>query len=255
MAFATFSREAMAEHLRHLGVKNGMEIVVHSSLLAFGKLPEKAQTLLDAIREVIGPDGGLAVPTFTFNLDPTQPFIPAACPPRAMGAFPEFFWTQPGVRRTGNCIHSYAAMGSVARHMDAVLHDRSFGPGSFFDLAIKRNMYWVMLGCDINSGCTLIHHSEVEANVPYREWIKLPRRLQQDDGSVLDFEYLYYSRKPDNEFAQNFQVLEHAMVAAGRMKCIQAPNGVSLAGDSAAIHDTAMELLRKDPYALVTSAP
>jgi aminoglycoside N3'-acetyltransferase len=250
MAISTFHYGAMVEHLRRLGVERGMEIVVHSSLLAFGKLPEKAKTVLDAVWEVIGPDGSIAVPTFTFDLDPVQPFVPTSTAPRAMGALANFFWKLPEVRRTGSCTHSYAAMGEVAKFLDEVRYDISFGPGSFFDLAVKRDMYWVMLGCDINSGCTLIHHSEAVASVPYREWLDLPRRVKLADGMVRDFAYRYFARRTD-EFAQNFEVLKDAMLAAGRMKVVPAPYGASLAGSSAAIHGIAMELIQHNPQALV----
>lgn len=251
MAFASFSYEAMVEHLHLLGVERGMQVVVHSSLISFGKLPERAKTVLDAFQYVLGSKGGIAVPTFTFGIDPTQPFSLQNTIPRGVGAFSAFIWQQPGVIRTPSCIHSYSMLGSIGDQISGVRHDTSFGTGSFFDLAVQRDFYWVMLGCEINFGCTLIHHSESVANVPYRHWIELPRCIELPDGSIKNFNYHYFARNSNN-FVQNFDALKMQMASEDKLKVVSAPYGYSLAGSSSQIHAAALNMLKSNPYALVS---
>jgi aminoglycoside N3'-acetyltransferase len=248
-----FSRDAMHRHLSELGIERGMEIVVHASLLAFGKFGGGAQTVLDAIWDVLGPGGGVAVPTFTFELSPEIPFSPGTTAPTGMGALSDFVWKHGGACRTPNCIHSYAALGTLARRMEAIRKDVSVGAGSFFELAVRRDLYWVMLGCAMNEGCTLVHHSEAEYGVPYRRWLDLPRRLESRDGEVEDFSYRYYARSM-GAFRQDFGGLQQAMLESGQLKMVRAPHGYSLAARSAAIHASAVALLKLNPYALVRTA-
>jgi aminoglycoside 3-N-acetyltransferase len=250
MGFAAYSKDALEQHIRALGVERGMSIVVHSSLLAFGKLEGKAAGVLGAFRTIIGDDASIAVPTFTFSLAPGEPFDPERTPPRGMGSFAELIWRLPGAHRSPSCIHSYAAIGALSELLPGLQPDRSFGEDSFFDLAIRRNLYWVMLGCGIEEGCTLLHHTEAAAGVPYREWLTLDRQLRCSDGSISSVKYKYYARKR-NDVEQDFAPVSASLVAAGRMRRIRAPYGESLAGWSQDIHQAGLALLKRDPLSLV----
>lgn len=250
MGFAAFSIEAFAQHLHELGIQPGMPIVVHASLLSFGNLEGRAAGVLSTLTSILGPSAEIAVPTFTFDLDPNVPFDPAHVPPRGMGALSELVRSLPEARRSPSCIHSYAGIGGVASLLPRLRHDCSYGQGSFFDLALRHNFYWVMLGCSVNEGCTLLHHSEAEVGVPYREWLLLDRKLRNPDGSVLKFKYHYYARKTD-AVAHNFNIVTQQLIARGKMRKVRAPHGVSHAGWSRDIHEMGCALLQKDPRALI----
>ena len=62
---------SICQALEQIGVKAGDDICVHSSLMRLGKILVTPKQLLDtliaAFREVIGPQGTLIMPTFTYS--------------------------------------------------------------------------------------------------------------------------------------------------------------------------------------------
>src|SRR5215203_999604 len=56
--------ELVADLIR-CGVRDGMTLLVHTSLRSIGPINGEAEALLTAFQEVLGPKGTLVVPTFT----------------------------------------------------------------------------------------------------------------------------------------------------------------------------------------------
>ncbi|MBT4711724.1 MAG: hypothetical protein HOB82_09410, partial [Alphaproteobacteria bacterium] len=77
MAVTTSNAETFDEHLSALGVRKGMRVVIHSSLISFGRIDGGAETVYDSVRRTIGNEGTVAVPTYTFHIGPTDIFDPA----------------------------------------------------------------------------------------------------------------------------------------------------------------------------------
>jgi aminoglycoside 3-N-acetyltransferase len=257
MAFQIYSTEQLREHLRCLGIRPGMKVVVHAALTAFGKIPGRQEAVFTVLKEAVGEDGLLMFPTFTFELDADKPFNKFKQAPTGMGALSNHVWNMPDVFRTNSCIHSYTGIGKGAGDLAQVKEDRSYGEGSFFDLAHKENFFWVMLGCPISEGCTLIHHVEAMHGVPYREWDTFSRKLENPDESVRLIDYLYYKRKDDFKEDTSFTPVRDAMIAKGVMILEEAPHGQSLSAYSADIVRCSMDLLDQNNMALIlpTSSP
>ncbi|MCL1965184.1 MAG: AAC(3) family N-acetyltransferase [Firmicutes bacterium] len=57
----------IAAGLRALGVRPGMMLEVHSALSAFGHVEGGADTLIEALMEVVGKDGAIVMPSFTIS--------------------------------------------------------------------------------------------------------------------------------------------------------------------------------------------
>lgn len=246
MGLSGFTRKDLLRHLEMLGVHKDMTLVVHSSLLAFGNLPGRQDTVYDVIRELVGSLGTIIVPTYTLTRDPDIPFRPSLDPPIGMGALSTYIFNMKDAVRVPNPIHSYAAIGPDAYKLKNVSIDKSFGSGSFFDLAIQENFYWLMLGCGID-GCSLLHHTERIANVPYRKDVILTRTIENLDKKVQTIQYLYYARE-SNLISNDFSSLENFMCGTGEMFSASAPYGKSLAGRAREIHKCGLKLLDSNPY-------
>jgi aminoglycoside 3-N-acetyltransferase len=102
---------------RKLGLRSGMNLVVHSAFSAIGKVEDGPEAVCRLLMDTIGEEGTLLMPTFTFNLyegkDFGKPFdfrnSPSTC-----GILTETFRKLPGAVRSCDPCHAFAAWGKHA---------------------------------------------------------------------------------------------------------------------------------------------
>ena len=109
-------KEDVVRLLCELGIARGDTLIAHSSLSEFGYIEGGADTLLDAFLEVVGREGTLLVPTFTFSWVGAPPYAPRETP-SVLGTVPNVFWRREGVLRSRHPTHSFAAKGARAAHL------------------------------------------------------------------------------------------------------------------------------------------
>jgi aminoglycoside 3-N-acetyltransferase len=112
--------EDVAAALRQAGLRAGDKVLVHASLSRLGALAEGPRTVLDAIMQVVGPEGDILMPTspnpsLQLAYMRTDPLFDAVATPSAMGALSELFRKQPGVHRSLHPTESVAALGPHAQ--------------------------------------------------------------------------------------------------------------------------------------------
>jgi aminoglycoside 3-N-acetyltransferase len=127
------TRGTLAADLAASGLNAGDTVLVHSSLRAIGWVCGGAVAVVQALLDILGPEGTLVVPAMTAgNRDPStwQPpvppswwpiirdslpgFDPALTPSEAVGAVAEQVRTWPGAVRSDHPQSSFAAVGSRA---------------------------------------------------------------------------------------------------------------------------------------------
>ena len=129
-----YSKADLVTEFKNLGLEAGMTLLVHSSLSKIGYVPGGPIAVIQALIDVITPEGTLVMPTHSADLsdpkdweNPPIPkewhqtvreimpaFDPAITPTRAMGVIPESFRTWPHVLRSNHPQHSFAAWGKHA---------------------------------------------------------------------------------------------------------------------------------------------
>src|SRR5205085_4877227 len=104
------TRERMSQDLRRLGVRAGGILLVHSSLRSLGFVPGGALTVIRALRDALGPEGTLVLPTHTWEwMSAGSRHFDARTTPSCVGVITETFRGLPGVVRSLHPTHSVAA--------------------------------------------------------------------------------------------------------------------------------------------------
>ena len=67
------TKKDIVDKLRKIGLKQADHIIIHSSLSSFGKVAGGADSVIDALIEVVGKEGTVIVPTFGDNQEAYDP--------------------------------------------------------------------------------------------------------------------------------------------------------------------------------------
>ncbi|WP_456324635.1 DUF4910 domain-containing protein [Desulfonauticus submarinus] len=168
---ATYNRNILAEAIAKAGIKRGDVVFSHSNIGYFG-FPEEGRskeivfhTILDAFFDVLGDEGTLIVPTFTYSFCKGQPFDPAQTP-STCGIFPEMLRQHPDAHRSHDPIFSVTAIGKRAKEFTSNVPVECFGKDSFWERFLLAD--GIICNLNFDAGSTFIHYVERCLNVPYR---------------------------------------------------------------------------------------
>ncbi|MFG3104533.1 aminoglycoside N(3)-acetyltransferase [Streptomyces sp. NPDC048182] len=180
------TRGILAPALRDLGVRSGETLLVHTSLSSLGWVCGGPVTVVQALLDVVGPDGTLVVPTQTGELsDPAlwsdppvppewwdtirtamPPFDPAVTPSRGVGVVPETVRTWPGALRSAHPQTSFAALGRRAAEVVAGhATDCRLGERSPLATLERLGARVLLLGAGYGA-CTAFHLAEYRTPSP-----------------------------------------------------------------------------------------
>ncbi|MBL7255924.1 aminoglycoside N(3)-acetyltransferase [Paractinoplanes lichenicola] len=176
----------LAADLRALGLAAGDMVIVHSSMRAVGSLAGGVQAVVQALLDVLTPDGTLIVPTHTpSNSDPAEwskppvppswwpvireqspGFDPARTPSQWMGVLPEVVRAWPGAVRSSHPQVSFAALGGQAVAVVGE-HPLEDGLGELSPLGALYRAYGkvLLLGCGHGRN-TSLHLAECRQKPP-----------------------------------------------------------------------------------------
>lgn len=206
--------------LRTIGVRPGGVLLMHSSFRSLGFVPGGPHAAVQAVLDVLGPDGTLVVPTHTSeNSDPrfwTRPpvppewwdtirhqapgFDPDRTPAsRFMGVLAETVRAWPGARRSDHPSVSFAAVGPHAAEITAS-HELTDGLGERSPLGAVYRLggQVLLLGCG-HANNTSLHLAETRVPDPPRHTTGAVVRTASELGEWVTWEEV----DPDeSDFAQ-----------------------------------------------------
>jgi aminoglycoside 3-N-acetyltransferase len=196
-----FTVRSLEADLRSLGVRRGDVLLTHSSMKSLGFVVGGPQAVVEALLDVLGPDGTLVVPTHTpDNTDPAgwqhppvprdwwpiiragaPGFDPDRTPSRWMGRVAETVRTWPGAVRSGHPHVSFAAVGPRAAEITAGHRvDDALGDSSPLGAVYRLAGKVLLLGCGHDAN-TSLHLAEWRQPSPPRA--QRAGAIRQPDGT------------------------------------------------------------------------
>jgi aminoglycoside 3-N-acetyltransferase len=154
-------KQDIVQGLRSLGLNQGDLVLVHSSLSSLGYVEGGADTVIDALLEVLGNDGTLLMPSFQAGLEffilQSVSVFDLRSSPSELGIISETFRRRSGVIRSINPTHSVAGIGKYAKEIlsDHQTCNVSVGKNSPFDKVVHMKGKILLLGVLHNSNTTL----------------------------------------------------------------------------------------------------
>lgn len=230
------TRSEIAEGLLKLGLKPGMNVIVHSSMKSFGGwIPGGAPSVVLALQDVLGPEGTLVMPTQSMDLtDPSTWMNPPADPQwweliraempaydpditetTGMGAIVDAFRYGKNTIRSQHPHTSFAASGKQAAYIiENHSYDDPLGENSPLARLYDLDAYVLLIGCghDRNTSLHLAEYradysgkKEIRQQAPVihsgsKEWITYrDYNISSDDFDKLG---AAYEQEPEAVFAR-----------------------------------------------------
>ncbi len=196
-------KTGLIEAMGKLGLQPPCHMIVNASLLALGVVEGGAETVVQALRGVAGPEGAVIIPSFCdairsahYALRECQDNCPQdLCPSHERGytgIIGETMREQPDAIRSCHPTHSWVGIGSGAKFL-LEGHRNSLTPcgkdSPFFRL-MERDGMMLLLGVGVNS-LTNIHAVEDTRNVPYLSAIDPLHRHATYTTSGRRIQYVY----------------------------------------------------------------
>ncbi|MBF0611777.1 MAG: hypothetical protein G8345_13490 [Magnetococcales bacterium] len=251
-----YSRHSLADALVEVGLGSGQVVFCHSNIGLLGRPAEGSdpqtifQVILGAFQDVLGKNGTLVVPTFTYSFPRMQPFDPDNTP-STCGIFSEMIRKHADARRSLDPVFSVAAVGGQARELTANVSENCFGPDSFFDRFHASN--GMVCNLNLDAGSTYLHYVERQLLVPYR-YDKVVSGLFCLQGEEKPGRAIIYVRdlcNPCTEFS--FKPFDKLATQVGVAKKAKAGLGVVVASSAQASFELIGRTLPERPMLLTIS--
>jgi len=192
--------EDIRRGLEALGLGRGMRLMVHSSLSAFGWVEGGAEAVVRALQTLVGPEGTILMPSFNHgaifregrSASADAPvaggpgvFDPLKTP-TSNGRIPDTFWRMPGVFRSLNPTHAFAAWGRDAERYTANHHlTLTTGEDSPLGLLAREGGWQANLGTTHHT-TTAKHLAETMRRVPCLGYRTEAHPVRLPDGRVVE---------------------------------------------------------------------
>lgn len=228
-----------------MGVTEGMVVMAHVSLSAFGHVEGGAETVIEALVEGVGERGTLLMPAMSGE----QPFD-VHTSPSTVGTVTERFRSWPGVKRSVHPTHSVCGLGPATDELICahIEQPTALGPESPWGrLARLPEGHVLLLGCDQDRN-TLLHCAEEAVDAPYLNSIQ---RDYLDARGVRRTKTLEKYPGPHRDFIG----LDRLFSDGGAMRVGKVGRAVCRLMHAGKTLELAVAALRADPAAVLCNNP
>lgn len=218
-----FDKSDIINKLKEVSISKNDNIFIQSNLGFFGKLKNAndanalCQIFKDAIFEVIGPNGTLVVPTFSYSFCNNQVYDKEKTPSTDCGIFSEFIRLDSKSKRSDDANFSITAIGKNAKKITSNSPEYSFGKNSFWDRFLSIDGMLCRFNLHPNY-MSIIHYVEKSCSVEYR-WDKSFKGKSIINGQEENKRFFHFVRDLNiDEHSSELGKLQDLCIKQGIMK-------------------------------------
>lgn len=213
----------LASDIRALGIQRGDTLMVHSSVKSVGPTENGADTIIDAMLDVLGDDGLLCCATHTWDtVGNTTDIYDPKNSPSCTGILGMVLLKRPGALRSLHPTHSMAVFGKDAEDFikgEQYCHSPCPREGCCGKL-LDRNARVLFLGVPLTKN-TFIHGVEEWCGIKNRLGQPQKRYIVMEDGSLFEASFAPHSA-PIPDVSQNYGKLlpifrSHSITSEGKI--------------------------------------
>lgn len=194
--------ESIKAALINCGIKSGDHVMVHSSLSKIGPVNGGAETIVEALKDVIGKEGIILMPTSPVDLLQYEyveksPVLDVRNTPSKMGKITEVFRISSGVKRSLHPTEPIAAWGkdAVSYIENHHLFETPYHSLSPYMELVKNNGKILYIGVSLDNAGTHLHTLEDACDVGVPVYLEKIYSLKVIDDSGNE---LFVSTKVHN---------------------------------------------------------
>ena len=253
-----YSYNEIIETYSALGVDSGATVFVESDLACLGVYEKHDREGIvsghyNALRELVGEEGTIVVPTFTTYLCNQDTAYSPYDSISEMGIFSEYIRKLPDAIRSYHALTSYTAIGKNANFICKNVSRLAYGPESPMDRMISCNARFISIGLKPHDTCSTVHQAELVMGVPYRYIKEFNQHVANRQGRVsVECFYMHVRYKSSNikkdkrklfgSFSKRSSVLKSAL---GR--------GVVYGYSMKEFYQHSIKCFKENPYAILSS--
>ena len=178
------SYKELQELFIELGVEPGRVVMVHGFIPSLGRIEGGYETLFNALFSIVGDNGGIIVPTFSYSFTKSEIFD-VRNTKSTVGDFTNHFLKLNDCYRNLEPNFSMAGIGNSIK--DIILRDRelTFGKNSIYEKIEDSDVLFLLLGIGWDQGLSYFMHLEASYAVDYRYNKEFKGELINYDGNLL----------------------------------------------------------------------
>lgn len=247
MSKKILTKSNLAHNFSEIGVQNGDTVLIRASLGAVGRMEKKANTFIDALSEVVGPEGTIVSLAFTSGSWIRKPKVEDMFTPDKKsyaGALPNALLKYPNAYRSAHPMCSYIAIGKNALFVTSD-HDCNSTAYEPVRKIIELHGKCMLVGC-VNSspGFTTTHLAEADLgyldSLPVMPWLN--KTYYTDENGKLKI----FSRKDPGLCSQSFYKFYSLYVKEGILKTGHIGNAYSILSNAKEAYDIDFNQLKQN---------
>ena len=246
-----YSKSDLIRGLNDAGIESGDTVFTQ---VGFGFLgvpkdclttEDTCKMILDSFLTVLGKDGTLLVPTYTYSFCENQVFD-VQNTPSTIGSFTEYFRVQKNVIRSQDPIFSVAGLGPKAVELLTKLPHTCFGKDSVYQRLEQIHGKICMIGLELHYN-TFRKHIEEMVGIPARFIKKFSGKIKNDKTTSKETWSYYVRHLVDNCYPDGRR-LEKKVRSYELCKIAKVGRGEILVVDSHDYFNCGFKALQKDPW-------